>query len=404
VKVAVVGAGIGGLCLAHGLLRAGADVTVYERDESLQSRSQGYRLHLDAGAALYACLPPDLYELCVATSGRPSTAVAVITRRLRSLRRIEVRPPADPLDPATLSTAVNRQTFREILAARLDGVLRFGRTCTGFEQDPGGVAIHFSDGSRAEAEILVAAEGVSSPIRRRYLPHARLEDTGVACVFGRTPLTGQTRPLVRAPLSDGFTAVVGSAVGMAAGLLDFREPPQQAARRLAPDVRLSPAQSYLMWAVTASADQFAERLDGLAPAELHAVALRTIRRWHPDLRQLVALASVPETSLVAIRTAVPVAPWPPSRVTLLGDAIHAMSPAGGSGANTALRDAALLASELGAAARGEKSPVQAVGDYERQMVDYGFAAVRASRRAEPGTTARRGALVRRLAGHLPGPR
>jgi 2-polyprenyl-6-methoxyphenol hydroxylase-like FAD-dependent oxidoreductase len=404
VKVAVVGAGIGGLCLAHGLLRAGADVTVYERDETLDSRGQGYRLHVDAGPALYACLPADLYELCIATSGRPSTAMTVMTERLRPLRRTAIKPPADPLDPATLSTSVNRQTFREILAARLGGLLQFGRTCTGFEQDPGGVAIHFSDGSHAEAEMLVAAEGISSPIRRRYLPHARLEDTGVACVYGRTPLTKQTRPLVPAPLWDGFTAVTGSTVGMAAGVLDFREPPQQAARRLTPDVQLSPAQSYLMWAVTASACQFADRLDGLSPAELHAVTLNTIRRWHPDLRRLVTLASVQETSLTAIRTAVPVAPWPPSRVTLLGDAIHAMSPAGGSGANTALRDAALLTSELGAAARGEKSPVQAIADYELRMVDYGFAAVRASRRAELATTTRRIALVRRLVNHLPAPR
>jgi 2-polyprenyl-6-methoxyphenol hydroxylase-like FAD-dependent oxidoreductase len=403
-KVAVVGAGIGGLCLAHGLLRAGADVAVYERDESLDSRGQGYRLHLDAGPALHACLPADLYELCIAASGRPSTTMTVMTERLRSLRRTEIKPPADPLDPAPLSTSVNRQTFREILAARLDGILQFGRTCTGFEQDPGGVVIHFSEGSHAEAEILVAAEGISSPIRRRYLPHARLDDTGIACVYGRTPLTEQTRPLVPAPLWDGLTAVVGSTVGMAAGVLDFREPPEQAARRLAPDVRLSPARSYLMWAVTASAGQFAGRLDGLSPAELHAVTLSTIRRWHPDLRRLVTLASVQETSLAAIRTAVPVAPWPPSRVTLLGDAIHAMSPAGGSGANTALRDAALLASELGAAARGEKSPVQAVGDYERRMVDYGFAAVRASHRAELTTTSFRSARVRRLVSHLPAPR
>jgi hypothetical protein len=63
-----------------------------------------------------------------------------------------------------------------------------------------------------------------------------------------------------------------------------------------------------MWAVTASAGRFAGRLDGLSPAELHAVTLNTIRRWHPDLRRLVPLASVQETSLVAIRTAVPVAP------------------------------------------------------------------------------------------------
>ena len=330
--------------------------------------------------------------------------MTVMTERLRPLRRTAIRPAADPLDPATLSTSVNRQTFREILAARLDGVLQFGRTCTGFDQDPGGVAIHFSDGSHAEAEMLVAAEGISSPIRRRYLPHARLEDTGVACVYGRTPLTEQTRPLVPAPLWDGFTAVAGGTAGMAAGVLDFREPPQQAARRLATDVQLSPAQSYLMWAVTASAGQFAGRLDGLSPAELHAVTLNTIRRWHPDLLRLVTLASAQETSLAAIRTAVPVAPWPPSQVTLLGDAIHAMSPAGGSGANTALRDAALLAGELGAAARGEKSPVQAVADFELRMVDYGFAAVRASRRAELATTTHRSTLVRRLVNHLSAPR
>ena len=72
VKVAVVGAGVGGLCLAQGLLKAGLEVTVYEKDTELNAGGQGYRLHIDAGPALQACLPPDLYELCVATSGRPA--------------------------------------------------------------------------------------------------------------------------------------------------------------------------------------------------------------------------------------------------------------------------------------------------------------------------------------------
>jgi len=413
VKVAVAGAGIGGLCLAQALLRAGADITVYERDETLDSRGQGYRLHLDAGPSLHACLPPDLYELCVATSGRPSTAMTVMTERLRPLRRTELKPAADPLDPATLSTSVNRQTFREILAARLDGVIEFGRTCTGFEQDSRGVTVRFSDGRAAHAEILVAADGIGSPIRRRYLPHARLDDSGIVCLYGRTPLTGQTRPLVPLSLWDGFTAVVGNTVGMAIGVLDFSEPPERAARRLVPDVHLSPAQPYLMWAVTGSASRFTGRpgrpgglggLGGLGPAELHAVVLNTIRRWHPDLVRLVQQASIQETTLVAITSAVPIAPWPASRVTLLGDAIHAMSPARGSGANTALRDAALLATELGAAARDEKTPVQAIADYERQMVDYGFAAVRASRSAELATTTRRSAVLRHLISDLPAPR
>jgi 2-polyprenyl-6-methoxyphenol hydroxylase-like FAD-dependent oxidoreductase len=135
--------------------------------------------------------------------------VTVVSKSLRPLRRIEMgAAPPDPLPPPT---SVNRQTFREILAARLDNVIEFGRTCTGFEQEPGGVTVQFSDGPSAAADVLVGADGVGSPVRRRYLPHAAVEDTGVFCVYGRTPLTGQTRPMLPAPVRDGFTVVLGAA-------------------------------------------------------------------------------------------------------------------------------------------------------------------------------------------------
>ncbi|MFG2833009.1 FAD-dependent oxidoreductase [Streptomyces sp. NPDC048434] len=67
------------------------------------------------------------------------------------------------------------------------------------------------------------------------------------------------------------------------------------------------------------------------------------------------------------------------RVTLLGDAIHPMSPAGGTGANTALRDAAVLADKL-TAVRRPAGPVSAVAAYETEMRRYGFAAVAESLR------------------------
>ena len=194
---------------------------------------------------------------------------------------------------------MNRQTLREILAARLDGVIEFGRACTGFEQRPGGVTVQFGDGSSADADVLVGADGIGSPVRRRYLPHALVEDTGIVCVYGRTPLTAQTRPLLPAPVRDGFTAVLGSGVGMAAGLLDFREPPPQAARRIAPDVRLSPAQSYLMWAVTGAAGQFA------GPATWPAAWASYPRR---------ACTRRPRTrSAAGIRTSSGSSRWPPCR-------------------------------------------------------------------------------------------
>nr|BFE72799.1 hypothetical protein GCM10020092_061000 [Actinoplanes digitatis] len=70
-RVAIAGAGLGGLCLAQGLVRAGVDVQVYERDAALGARRQGYRLHVDAraGLALEKCLPPPLFRLFLATTG-----------------------------------------------------------------------------------------------------------------------------------------------------------------------------------------------------------------------------------------------------------------------------------------------------------------------------------------------
>jgi phytoene dehydrogenase-like protein len=70
-RVAVAGGGLGGLCLAQGLLKAGVDVTVYERDARLAGRRQGYRLHVDAraGLALEQCLPPESLALFQATCG-----------------------------------------------------------------------------------------------------------------------------------------------------------------------------------------------------------------------------------------------------------------------------------------------------------------------------------------------
>jgi 2-polyprenyl-6-methoxyphenol hydroxylase-like FAD-dependent oxidoreductase len=64
---------------------------------------------------------------------------------------------------------------------------------------------------------------------------------------------------------------------------------------------------------------------------------------------------------------------------ILGDAIHAMPPVGGSGGNVALRDAAVLAGALTGC--DPALPVPAIGAYEREMTGYGFAAMRAAQHA-----------------------
>jgi len=396
-RVAVAGGGLGGLCLAQGLLQAGADVTVYERDASLAGRRQGYRLHVDAraGLALQACLPPESLALFQATCGQASRRLTIVSEKLRVLHeQVGGDSGADPFAPATLSTSVNRLTFREVLAAGLNGRIAFGHELTRYEAGARGVRLHFADGRQADADVLVGADGVSSAVRRQYLPGAEPADTGGRCIYGKTPVDSQT-PLP-AVLSEGFTGVVGGRIGMAVGVVRFREPPQA--------LGLSPAQDYLMWALAGDRREFGlpdEQLTALDPAGLHALSAELIRTWHPDLRALHALADIDETFAIRVRTSPPAPPWPPSRVTVLGDAIHAMSPARGSGANTALKDAGLLCRTLTAAAADGADVMAAIGAYERQMREYGYAAVAASRLAEAESGARRSRLLfwlyRRLA-------
>ncbi|MFF6993231.1 FAD-dependent monooxygenase [Streptomyces sp. NPDC010273] len=78
------------------------------------------------------------------------------------------------------------------------------------------------------------------------------------------------------------------------------------------------------------------------------------------------------------RSCIPVEAWEPSALTVMGDAIHAMSPALGIGANTALRDAHTLGEQLLAVAAGGKPLLNAVANYEQAMRDYAYHALRMS--------------------------
>ncbi len=91
------------------------------------------------------------------------------------------------------STAVNRLTLREILLAGLVDVVHVGKEFTHYEQGAGGsLCAHVADGTTTEGDVLVAADGVGSRVRRPYLPHAAVIDTGARCIYGKTSLTVET--------------------------------------------------------------------------------------------------------------------------------------------------------------------------------------------------------------------
>jgi 2-polyprenyl-6-methoxyphenol hydroxylase-like FAD-dependent oxidoreductase len=140
--------------------------------------------------------------------------------------------------------------------------------------------------------------------------------------------------------------------------------------------------SYLMWALSARQEKLglghAEQTDSAA---LLAAAAHSMGGWSRAFRDLVGLTDPTTISYLPIRTSVPIAPWRTERITLLGDAIHSMTPYRGIGANVAVKDAARLKRALVAAHCGERDLVDAIHEYEADMLDYGFRAVRNSLRA-----------------------
>ncbi|WP_328453204.1 FAD-dependent oxidoreductase [Amycolatopsis sp. NBC_00438] len=354
--VLIAGAGVGGLCLAQGLRAAGVRVSVFERDPDLGEHDQGYRIHIDGhgGEALRRCLPGHLYRRYLATSSVPGAGrISTLGTDLTVLSTFDVGTGGE-------HSAVNRRTLRQILFAGLEPDVHFGHRVTGTDQDAAGVRVRFEGGREVRGDVLVGADGVHSAVRAAVAPGSPPIDTGLRCVYGRTPLAAL--PGLPARFFDGFTAVAGDTATLA--LAAFR------ARTPVFPPELTPVADYLMWAVVGAAP------DEREPGALHRFARDVVRDWHPELVRIVRHADVPATFRTPIRTSPPVPQWPAGRITVLGDAIHVMPPSGGVGANTALRDAALLAEGL---ASGD--PLTAIAWYEKEMREYATAVVRRSNQA-----------------------
>jgi 2-polyprenyl-6-methoxyphenol hydroxylase-like FAD-dependent oxidoreductase len=102
-------------------------------------------------------------------------------------------------------------------------------------------------------------------------------------------------------------------------------------------------------------------------AELHDAMRAGVAEWHPAIRGLVERIDPSTLFSHPFRRLDPTPPWAASRVTLVGDAIHAMLPTLGKGANMAMRNAAVLRDAIVRADRGEAELVDAIGAYEADM-------------------------------------
>jgi 2-polyprenyl-6-methoxyphenol hydroxylase-like FAD-dependent oxidoreductase len=351
-RVIVVGGGIAGLSAAIALRRTGHEVVVLERAPRIDPLGAGITLFANAMRAL------DRLGVgkAVAARGAAAKRSAILTSEGRELTEV-------PPDLLAGTIAVHRADLQRELAAAA-GDPRLGVEVTSVDQDENQVVARAADGSVERGELVVAADGLRSAMRRA-IADVPIRYAGYTAWRGVSPV-----PVEAGRLTESW------GVGERFGLVD-----------------IGGGRTY--WFATKNAPEGEPDELGGRKAEI----LRRFSGWHEPIKA-VADASDDEAILRNdVYFLEPLPRWSEGRVVLVGDAAHATTPGVGQGAAQAIEDAVVLADRL---ARGGDLRA-ALGEYESIRRPRAEAVLKVSRRADRAAQLEsplgwrlRNAVVRRL--------
>jgi len=391
VDVAIIGGGPGGLALAQGLKKNGIDTAVFERDSVRSDYVQGFRMRIRQRGidALQANLPAHLFQAFLDTLGLAPTENLLLDEAFQRLENPS-QGSGEPED-THIEKSVSRITLRQILLSGLDGLFHTGKRFERYEQFADGTVLaHFSDGSAVHANLLVGADGAGSAVRRQLLPDLKSIDTGVRRLAGKITIDEAERKGI-SPLLTEFNTNIHPRDGRGLMITSHRVDPSAYARHDFigsedpghADIKgfhFNNSTSYTWWNTAYDTDELGpdEVLERLNGAALIETLLQRIRHWDERILNLIRHTDPSTVAFLKVKSSTPGALWQSGPVTLLGDAIHAMTYFRALGGNTALYDSGLLVRELVAARRHGKPLLAAVNDYENAMREHGYEAVRSS--------------------------
>jgi salicylate hydroxylase len=315
----VVGAGIGGLTAALALRAVGLDVVVYEQADALREVGAGIQLAPNATRLLHRL---GLADALARVGVRPE---AIEHKRWQDGRVLLRQPLGETCERAFGAPYYHlyRPDLLAVLAEALPaGVIRLGHRCIALAQEAAGVELTFDNGAVARAPVVVGADGIHSTVRALVIGADAPRFSGSIAYRGLVP--AERLAHLRLPrCSNGWLGperhFVHYYVGEGARLLNF--------------VAIVPAGDWRVesWSATG------EVADALAEFE----------GWHPTVRAIIAAAD--RVHRWALYDREPLDTWGAGRVTLLGDAAHAMLPFMAQGACQAVEDAVVLAGCLAGA-------------------------------------------------------
>jgi 2-polyprenyl-6-methoxyphenol hydroxylase-like FAD-dependent oxidoreductase len=305
-RVAVLGAGPAGMAAALGALQAGHDVVVYER----------YREARPAGNILNLWPPPlkALRALGVDTTdlGAPTHSEF---RNLQGKVRVDVK-----LDEDVKATfgggfigLLRPELYERMLAAIPDGVIRFDSQVERIEQDERAVTLHFADGTTAEHDVLIGADGIDSLVRRTLWGDAPKREHRLHIFGGFTFADVDGTVPNKCVLTHGRT-IQGSWTS----------------------IRNKGRDGHQWWVLT-STDP-----DAPAPADLKAAATELAQGFPAPLPGLIAATGPENVQRWVLRDRPALKQWSKGRATLVGDAAHPTSPYAAYGAGMSIEDGYFL--------------------------------------------------------------
>ncbi|MDH6088485.1 FAD-dependent oxidoreductase [Umezakia ovalisporum] len=312
-KVAIIGAGLGGLSVAQALRKQGINAHVYEKA----------RLLRPVGAAL-SLVPNGLHSLEAITPG--------ITDLLKAegseTHKLKLYKSNGELIGEKSVTLLEKykqpmlqirwSRLQEILAAQLPpDIIHLDHRCIGFQQNQQQVEVCFEGGKTVQADLLIGADGLNSAVRQTLI------GDGDPTYAGRMSWRAVLKYSHEKLLPHQVMSITASD-GKIFGFFDL-------------------GSGYVFWS---AASLCPHGSIAQSPADVKSRIQENFTGWAEPVQEILAATNPQDIVERPICHRPPLKNWSQGRVTLLGDAAHPMVPLLGQGANTAFEDAWELAQYL----------------------------------------------------------